>query len=618
MTDSPISQPVNAADQFPPAPSDNHNSAIPVSAASSTGGDPLAQSGSQQLGGTQRILSKFLVEAPETVIPEDQLREMTAIAKMESAGGSGGSGSVQTPEWFSGPIEVSAAQEGQPIIRFASDGYLHLRIASSVYSFDILGFISTVLVAFIVLFVAWLVLGSAMEPGGVVFSPIITIFCGAVLGNTITTLTGAPLLVGMLVGGLLWGNIPNNFAGGTSDDFSRFLRNCAVAVILTRAGLTFKWALTRPVLKNVVLQAIVPQLVEGFVHAGVASRLYNFPSFTFALYQGAAIAASSTAVVIPGVVSMQEMGYCATRGPTILMLCSIAFDSVFAIWYTSFVLSLVFPDEANGIVLWQKIAIAPLQILGGALAGLIAGFLERWIYDHMYERVAKAPENKRQLIEKVVRAKSLAVTIALGIGFIFGSYKVGFPGSGTVAVVVKAGYLAYRWGNPEQDHQRVTLYHDTAALWDAVIVPCLFTIVGASIVIKDLIDPSFFVPALICILIGLLAKAVVCIAVCSGAGYKFSEKLFLAIGWCAKSTVQAATAGKILIHVTDLVHENWAAGDEEKLAYLEASRAAGAITNMVVVGSILICAIGAGVGMKVMGPKLLTKEHVDPNAVHAH
>ena len=516
--------------------------------------------------------------------------------------------------WFSPPVEVKKAAEGQSIVSFNRAGFLKVCLFGVSYSFDILSIISNLLISFVVLFVAWLVLGSSMEPGGNVFSPIVTIFAGAVLGLLVSRVTGCPPLVGMLLAGVLWGNLPNSFARNTDPAVSSFLRNIAVAVILTRAGLTFKWSLTKPVLKNVALMSCLPQLTECLTHAFVAFQLFPFPNFALALYQGAAIASCSTAIVIPGVVEMQSRGYGVTRGPPILMLCTIALDSVFAIWFTSFVIEFGFPDEAHGIPVWLRLLAAPLQILGGALIGLVAGLLESWLFGHLHERIAAAAETHRETVEKTVRMKCLAMTVASGIGLIFGSYKLGFPGSGTVAVVLKAGFVAYRWGTPELDSRRIGLYHDCADLWDTLIVPSLFTIVGASIDLSAFADPNLLLRALACIGSGLLLKSVMCFLVTRGIGYSTSEKVFLAVGWCAKSTVQAATAGKALVHALEMANSGYATGDPAKQAFIDAAIQSSKMTNLIVVSSIALCAVSAGVGMRSLGPKLLIRESVPVDA----
>jgi NhaP-type Na+/H+ or K+/H+ antiporter len=508
--------------------------------------------------------------------------------------------------WFSPPINVKEAVEGDSWVSINIQGFVKIRFFDRVFTFDVLAIISNLIISFVILFVTWLVLGKSMEPGGSVFSPIITVFAGSVLGIGFARITGVPPLVGMLLAGILWGNT-TAFASGTTSSLASFLRNIAVAVILSRAGLTFKWELTKPVLKNVALMSCIPQLSECITHAIVAYQLFPYPNFAMALYQGAAIASCSTAIVIPGVVDMQSKGYSITRGPNILMLCSIALDSVFAIWFTSFVIEFAFPNPVSEVPVWIRIVSAPVQILGGALCGVLFGAIEHWVYGHLYERIRDADDLNKKSVESSVRTKCLTMSVASGIGFIFGSYKLGVPGSGTVAVVAKAGFIAYRWGiSPELDERRNALYHDVADLWDKFIVPGLFTIVGASIDLSAFADINLLLRALVCILVGLVVKGCFCFVVTKGIGYSKKEKLFLAIGWCAKSTVQAATAGKALVLAQALEPGN----DPDKIAFAESALVAAKMINLIVVSSIALCAVGAGVGMSTLGPKLLQRESV--------
>lgn len=614
----------------PPAPSvvasastvDPPSAALAVTSSASSSGDVVssppaevaATSASaptlqrQDSTASSSFVQALSIAPLESRITQDELKQLTDNAKLME----GHHGPGDKKQWFSAPIEVQeASQSDVKCMAIQAGGFFAVRFFDKVYRLDVLSTFTSLMIAAVVLFVAWLAMGSAMQPGGFVFAAILTVLVGAGLGTFLAAVLRVPPLVGMLLAGMIWGNLPWGLAAGISDTTYKFLRNIAVAVILSRAGLTFKWSLTKPVLANVILQSMIPQLVEAFSHALIANWMFpgTFPSFAFALYQGAAIACSSTAVVIPGVSGMQEQGFSVTRGPAILMLCSIAFDAVFAVWFTSFVFELAFPDEAHSAPLSVKIALAPVQIIGGALVGIIFGFICYLMFNQFYVRVDTASETHRETEEKEVRAKSLTLSTALGVGFIFFFYKVGFPGSGTVAVVCCAGTLAFLWGRtPHMDQRRKNLYADTANLWDSFVMPALFSIVGSTIDLRILLDMTLLPLILACVATGLLCKMATCVLVCTGAGYSFKEKLFLAVGWTAKSTVQAATAGKITIYVAELWASGWANDDVERQNFLKSAEVAGKLTNTIVVTSILFCAVTAGISMKILGPRLLVKE----------
>jgi Kef-type K+ transport system membrane component KefB len=560
-----------------------------------------------------KSFSLDVITAPlESRISEDHLRELQDNARLMMEGGGTATHEAKS-SWYSAPIEVQDASESDvKLIAFQPGGFLAVRFMSKVFRFDLVTTITEVLILGVLLLLMWLVLGHAMEPGGSVFGPVVTMLIGTLLGTIIASVLGLPPLVGMLLAGMIWGNLPGGMAQGISGNFYKFLRNVAVAIILARAGLTFKWKLTRPVITNVVFMSMLPQLAEVLAHAGAAQLLFPgaYPSFMFALYQGAAIAASSTAVVIPGVSGMQEKGYSVTRGPGVLMLCSIAFDAVFAVWFTSFVFELVFPEAGEAsLSIPYRLLTAPVQIIGGAIVGIVQGLIMNVIMNAFHVRVGTAAEARKEVLEKAARLKSLTLHSCLGIATIFAAYKLGYPGSGTVAVVCCAGTLAFLWGkDPHLDHRRQLLYKDTATLWDSFVMPALFSVVGSTIDVSILANMDMLPPIVGCIAVGLIVKMVGCVAVCSGAGYSWKEKLFLAMGWCAKSTVQAATAGKIIIHVRELAHEGWADDNPDRQLFLRQALAAGELTNTIVVTSILFCAVAGGVAMKVLGPKLLVKE----------
>jgi hypothetical protein len=421
------------------------------------------------------FVPEALVPAPvEARVSEAHLRLLTDNARQMEGG-------ADDSRWFTSPEVHDAAAADVKLASCQSGGFIAIRAGSRVLRFDLVTIFSEIVVCGIVLVVAWLVLGTAMEPGGAVFAAALTILVGSLLGSLLASLLGLPPLVGMLLAGMTWGNLPGGLASGMSPDFYKFLRNFAVAVILSRAGLTFKWKLTKPVITNVTLMSMVPQLLEVVGHAAIAMWLFGdkYPTFTFAIYQGAAIAASSTAVVIPAVSALQEKGYGATRGPGVLMLCSIAGDAVFAIWFTSFVFELVFSEGTGKSLILSveyRLATAPIQILAGAAAGIATGLLSHLMFNAFHARVATESPLRQDTAEKFARMKCLVLSTALGVGTIFLCYRLNFPGSGTVAVVCAAGSLAHLWGKtPEMDHRRQLLYKDTArALSAAKFCSCLY------------------------------------------------------------------------------------------------------------------------------------------------
>lgn len=145
-----------------------------------------------------------------------------------------------------------------------------------------------------------------------------------------------------LLQGCLLRNVPVvNFAKDINPKWSAVLRNVALTVILTRAGLGLDSRALRKLSKSVLLLAFLPCAVEACV-VGLAARfILQFP-WLWAFLLGFVQAAVSPAVVVPFMLKLQETGLGVGQGiPTLLMAAS-SLDDVLAISGFSAILSVIF------------------------------------------------------------------------------------------------------------------------------------------------------------------------------------------------------------------------------------------------------------------------------------
>jgi Kef-type K+ transport system membrane component KefB len=85
--------------------------------------------------------------------------------------------------------------------------------------------------------------------------------------------------------------------------------------------------------------------------------------------------------------------------------------------------------------------------------------------------------------------------------------------------------------------------------WNWVWEPLLFVTIGNSINF-DTLDGGIIPKSLIIICSGVVLRTLITYGVMSGFGYSWREKLFYAVAWTPKATVQAALSGEWAAGVT--------------------------------------------------------------------
>ena len=124
-----------------------------------------------------------------------------------------------------------------------------------------------------------------------------------------------------------------------------------------------------------------------------------------------------------------------------------------------------------------------------------------------------------------------------------------------------------------------------------IFEPILFGLTGAQIKIDELEGRTVYL-GLSCLLVAILIRMAVTVLVGIGSKLNLKEKVFIALSWMAKATVQAALAPTAL----DKVNPN----DPEQVYYAET------VVTMCVL-SILLTAPTGAILITLSGPKLLTK-----------
>lgn len=325
-----------------------------------------------------------------------------------------------------------------------------------------------------------------------------------------------PPLVGMIAAGILLGPACLNLLSPSLLSISADLRQLALIIILTRAGLSLDLAALKRVGRPAILMCFVPACFEIAGMVLLAPPLLGV-SLLDAAIMGAVVGAVSPAVIVPRMLKITEEGWGTAKGLPQLVLAGASVDDVFVI-----VMFTLFTGLASGeAVSPLSLAGVPVSILLGAAVGLglgvaLAAFFRAF---HMRDSV------------KVVILLSLAFLLVAAQDALEGL----IPFSGLLAVMGMGLGLQRRRGEAA-----LRLSSKFSKLWVAAEV-ALFVLVGAAVDLKYAAAAG--VGAVLAVL-GALCFRSLGVAVCvAGSGFSGKEKLFCILSYLPKATVQAAIGG---------------------------------------------------------------------------
>lgn len=335
---------------------------------------------------------------------------------------------------------------------------------------------------------------------------------GMALGSIVTRLH-LPSLLGMLITGILLGPYVLNLLDVSILGISADLRQLALIIILTRAGLSLNLDDLKKVGRPAILMCFVPACFEITGMVVLAPRLLGI-SVLDAAIMGAVVAAVSPAVIVPKMLKLMESGYGTDKSIPQLIMAGASVDDVFVIVMFSSFTGLA---QGGGVSPTTFVQI-PFSILTGVLVGLGVGFLFGEIYRRIHVR------------------DSVKVVTLLSISFLLvaleTSIKAIIPFSGLLAVM-SCG-LAVNRGRPQTAARLSGKY---SKLWVAAEV-LLFVLVGATVDIQYALASG---AAAILIILGALVFRMAGVFVCLlKTTLSPKERLFCMIAYTPKATVQAA------------------------------------------------------------------------------
>lgn len=325
-----------------------------------------------------------------------------------------------------------------------------------------------------------------------------------------------PRLLGMLLTGIILGPYVLNLIDSSVLDISADLREIALIIILTRAGLALDLDDLKKVGRPAILMCFVPACFEIVGMILLAPKLLGI-SVLEAAIMGAVIGAVSPAVIVPKMLMLMETGYGKKNKIPQLIMAGASVDDVFVI-----VLFTAFTGLAQGNKITPiSFAQIPISILTGIIVGIVIGIMLAWFFQKVHIR------------------DSIKVIILLCVSFLMITLQNGIdeflPFSGLLAIMSIGIALQKK---RQIVAQRLSAKY--SKLWIAAEV-MLFVLVGATVDISYALSAGV---AAIILIFGVLVFRMAGVFCCMiRTSLTIKEKLFCMIAYMPKATVQAAIGG---------------------------------------------------------------------------
>ena len=322
-----------------------------------------------------------------------------------------------------------------------------------------------------------------------------------------------PSLLGMVIVGIVLSPHCLNLVDESILMISGDLRQIALVIILTRAGLSLNISDLKKVGRPAIMMCFVPACVE-MIGTVIFAPLLLGVSLLDAAIIGSVIAAVSPAVVVPRMIRLIEEGYGKDKSIPQMILAGASVDDVFVIVvFTAFTTL-----AATGEISMASFLQIPVSIVLGVLSGGIVGAVLVWFFKKHHMR------------------DSIKVLIILSISFLLLEMQTRLEGivpvSGLLAIMSMGIMIKQKY---DVLARRLSVKYNKLWLGAEVF---LFVLVGIAVDLKYAVAAG-----------GVVVLLVILALICRMVGVAFSlvktelslkERLFCAMAYTPKATVQAA------------------------------------------------------------------------------
>jgi NhaP-type Na+/H+ or K+/H+ antiporter len=322
-----------------------------------------------------------------------------------------------------------------------------------------------------------------------------------------------PALIGMLLTGIALGPYVLNLLEPSLLSVSVDLRQLALVIILTRAGLALDIKDLMKVGRPALLMCFVPACFEIAGMMLIAPPLLGI-SLLEAAIMGTVVAAVSPAIIVPKMLHLMDQKYGTSKSIPQLIMAGGSVDDVFVIvMFTAF----------TGLALGGNIsAVSFLQIPVSILSGLVLGVLLGWLLTRYFKRYHMRDSVKVLIILSVSFLLVALERVLKGI----------LPVSGLLAVMALGATLLKNY-----EVLALRLSAKFSKLWVGAEI-LLFVLVGATVDIKYAVGAGL--SAVVVILFSLLFRMAGVFVCMIKTQLTLKERVFCMIAYLPKATVQAA------------------------------------------------------------------------------
>lgn len=335
---------------------------------------------------------------------------------------------------------------------------------------------------------------------------------GLLLGSIFTKLK-LPSLLGMILTGIILGPYVLNLLDSSILGISADLRQLALVIILTRAGLALDIKDLKRVGRPAILMCFVPACFEIIGIILLAPSLLGVSILEAAII-GSVVAAVSPAVIVPRMLKLMESGYGTRNSIPQLIMAGASVDDIFVI-----VLFASFTGLAKGeSISWMKLVQIPIAIIIGLVIGLLCGIAFTKIFRKIHMR------------------DSIKVVIILSISFLLIALEHLINGivpfSGLLAIMAMGAAILKQY-----EVLAKRLSGKFSKLWVSAEI-LLFVLVGATVDISYAVSAG---GAVILVILGAMLFRMLGVFICLiKTRLDKKERLFCMMAYLPKATVQAA------------------------------------------------------------------------------
>lgn len=344
------------------------------------------------------------------------------------------------------------------------------------------------------------------------FSIACILLSGLLLGCLFSKLK-LPSLLGMILVGIIMSPYALDLIDESILNISADLRQIALVIILTRAGLSLNLSDLKKVGRPAVLMCFLPACAELAGTVLLAPALLGV-SLLDAAIMGSVIAAVSPAVIVPRMIRFIEEGYGTDKSIPQLILAGASVDDVFVIVIFTAFTSLA----STGNIKASSFLQIPISIILGILAGMGTGTLLVKFFRSFHMR------------------DSIKLLIILSFSFLLielqNRLEGTIPISGLLAIMSLGIIINQKYN--VLSHRLSQKYNK---LWVAAEI-FLFVLVGATVDLKYAISAG--ISSIVLVLGALLFRMAGVLLSLVSTPLNKKEKLFCMIAYTPKATVQAA------------------------------------------------------------------------------